>query len=95
MQSRFGLVSAHSNVHIADGRWHRFTAAFVGGTISLVVDGQKENEAAGTLQPAASNNLIVGGDACCSEKNFQGQLRQIEVLNRAATEEDKQQSIGM
>ncbi|WP_414838332.1 LamG domain-containing protein [Candidatus Nanosalina sp. VS9-1] len=93
--SGYSFTILYGDTDIADGNWHLVTGVWDGSTgeTTLYVDGNIENsstgEYTGTLNP--SSGPRIGDDTAGSHSNFDGNICQARIYNRALSQSEIQE----
>jgi len=80
--------TAAASEPLAEGTWHHVVGVFDGTNLMVYVNGTKVGE-----QPLGASTwndtnapLRIGTDACCDDRDFNGEIDQVRVWNTALTE---------
>lgn len=84
-------TSIDSTSDINDGNWYAVVAQRDGGTIELHIDGSEENStSASTADASSSKALKFGERSSNNDRNYEGDLDDIRIYNRALTDTEIQ-----
>ena len=87
------LVTCHGTITVNDGVWHHIVGVRTGNSIEIFVDAVSDGTASGTISNVnpANNPLLVGRHSSNNAQDFNGNIDEARIYNRALSPAEIQQ----